>query len=66
MRNKNSIFLKFIKIYLCITDINHESLQHQKFPENIGQLTQKRHHENPLSNDGFDGHLFLRNSIFGN
>lgn len=66
MRNKNSVFLKFIKIYLCKTNIIHESLQYQTFPENIGQLTQKRHHENPFSNNDFDGCLFLRNPVSGN
>lgn len=66
MRNKNSVFLKFIKIYLCRRHATHESLQYQTFPENTGQLTQKRHPENPFSNNDFDGCLFLRNPVSGN
>lgn len=66
MRNKNSVFLKFIKIYLCKTNIIHESLQYQTFPENIGQLTQKRHPENLVPDNDFDGNLLLRDPIPGN
>lgn len=66
MRNKNSVFLNFIKIYLCKRHAIHESLQYETFPENTGQLTQKRYAENPFSNDDSGGNLFFWSTIFGN
>lgn len=58
--------MNFIKIYLCRRHAKHENLQYQTFPENPGQLTQKRHHENPFSKHDFDGGLFFRDTVFGN